>query len=68
MWHIGLFKTTFSIFFLLNERLSHLIALDLDELLEPVHDEDVAALVVVGNVAGIKPTILNCLGGRLLVV
>jgi hypothetical protein len=36
----------------------YLESLDLDELLDPIDDEDVAALVVVSNVAGMKPAVL----------
>ena len=48
--------------------LLYLESLDLDELLDPVDDEQVSALVVVGNVAGMEPLVLDGLGCGLLVV
>ena len=35
----------------------HLQPLDLDELLEPVHDEQVLLVVVVANVPGVEPVV-----------
>ena len=46
----------------------YLESFDLDELLDPVHDEDVSLLVIVGNVSWMKPAILDRFRRRLLVV
>ena len=39
-----------------------------DEFFESIDDEDVTGLVVVGDVAGVKPPVRDRLGRRLLVV
>lgn len=46
----------------------YLESFDLDELLDPVHDEDVSLFVIVGNVSWMKPAILDRFRRRLLVV
>ena len=46
----------------------YLESFDLDELLDPVHDEDVSLFVIVGNVSWMKPAILYRFRRRLLVV
>jgi hypothetical protein len=46
----------------------HLQSLNLDELLEPVYDEELATLVVLGDVSGVKPSVNDAALGGLLVV
>jgi len=46
----------------------YLESFDLDELFDPIDDEDVSALVVIGDVSGMKPAVLDRFSCCLFVV